>query len=100
VIDSEAVVLGSDGVSDFAALNSGKRNEQAHLYAFDMLSGDGEDHRRLALSLRKANLATDPLKNPDRWQSGRLDIAMAAGFISERCKIGIRSAHRGRKVTP
>jgi ATP-dependent DNA ligase len=56
VIDGEAVVLGPDGVSDFAALNSGKRNEQAQLYAFDMLAGDGEDHR-LPLSLRKANLA-------------------------------------------
>jgi ATP-dependent DNA ligase len=27
------------------------------LYAFDMLAGGGEDHRRLPLSLRKANLA-------------------------------------------
>jgi ATP-dependent DNA ligase len=29
VIDGEAVVLGPDGVSDLAALNSGKRHEQA-----------------------------------------------------------------------
>jgi ATP-dependent DNA ligase len=36
VIDGEAVVLGPGGVSDFAALNSGKRIEQAQLYAFDM----------------------------------------------------------------
>jgi bifunctional non-homologous end joining protein LigD len=26
------------------------------IYAFDMLAGDGEDHRRQTLSLRKANL--------------------------------------------
>jgi ATP-dependent DNA ligase len=45
VIDGEAVVLGSDGVSDFVALHSGKRNEQAQLYAFDMLAGDGADYR-------------------------------------------------------
>jgi bifunctional non-homologous end joining protein LigD len=39
VIDGETVVLGPDGVSDFAALHSGKHNEQARLYAFDMLCG-------------------------------------------------------------
>jgi hypothetical protein len=32
------------------------RSEQAQLYAFDMLAGDGEDHHRLPLSLREANL--------------------------------------------
>ena len=56
-LDGETVVLGPDGVSDFAALHSGRRNERAQLYAFDMLAGDGEDHRQLPLSLRKTNLA-------------------------------------------
>jgi ATP-dependent DNA ligase len=32
------------------------RSEQAQLHAFDMLAGDGEDHHRLPLSLREANL--------------------------------------------
>src|SRR5262249_57414188 len=50
-------LLGPDGVSDFASLHSGRHNERAHLYAFDMLAGDGEDHRQLPLSLRKTNLA-------------------------------------------
>ena len=50
-------MLGADGVSDFDALRSGKHNKQAQLYAFDMLAGDGEDHRRLTLALRKSNLA-------------------------------------------
>jgi ATP-dependent DNA ligase len=44
----EAVVLDKDGVSDFDALAS---------YAFDILAADGEDLRRQALLLRKANLA-------------------------------------------
>ena len=57
VLDGETVVLGPDGVSDFAALHSGRHNERAQLYAFDMLAGDGEDHRQLPLSLRKTNLA-------------------------------------------
>jgi ATP-dependent DNA ligase len=58
VIDGETVVLGLDGVSDFGALHSGRYNERAQLYAFDLLAGDGEDHRQLPLSLRKINLAT------------------------------------------
>jgi len=56
-LDGETVVLGPDGVSDFAALHSGRHNERAQLYAFDMLAGDGEDQRQLPLSLRKTNLA-------------------------------------------
>ena len=50
-------MLGPDGVSDFAALHSGRHNERPQLYAFDMLAGDGEDQRQLPLSLRKTNLA-------------------------------------------
>jgi ATP-dependent DNA ligase len=57
VLDGETVVLGPDGVSDFAALHSGRHNERGQFYAFDMLAGDGEDQRQLPLSLRKTNLA-------------------------------------------
>ena len=57
MIDGETVVLGLDGVSDFGALRSGRHDERAQLYAFDMLAGDGEDHHYLPLSLRKTNLA-------------------------------------------
>ena len=38
-------------------MHSGRHNERAQLYAFDMLAGDGGDQRQLALSLRKTNLA-------------------------------------------
>ena len=54
---SEAVILGVDGVPDFDALHSGKHNEEVQLYAFDMLAGDGDDMRSLPLSMRKTNLA-------------------------------------------
>jgi bifunctional non-homologous end joining protein LigD len=57
VLDGETVVPGPDGVSDFTALRSGRYNERAQLYAFDMLGGDGEDHRQLPLLLRKIKLA-------------------------------------------
>src|SRR6476620_5337280 len=41
VIDGEAVVLGSDGISDFDALHGGRRNADVRLYAFDLLADDG-----------------------------------------------------------
>jgi len=56
VIDGEAVVLGVDGVADFDALHSGKCNEEVQLYAFDCLARDGDDLRKLPLSMRKTNL--------------------------------------------
>jgi bifunctional non-homologous end joining protein LigD len=65
VLDGEAVILGVDGISDFDALHSGKHNEEVQFYAFDMLAGDGEDLRKLPLSMRKANLARLLARRPD-----------------------------------
>jgi bifunctional non-homologous end joining protein LigD len=45
VIGGEAVVLGVDGVPDFNALHSRKHDEEVQLYAFDILTLDGEDLR-------------------------------------------------------
>ena len=57
VIDGEAVLLGVDGVSDFDGLHSRKHDAEVQFYAFDMLVSDGEDLRKLPLSMRKTNLA-------------------------------------------
>jgi ATP-dependent DNA ligase len=57
VIDGEAVLLGVDGISDFDGLHSRKFDAEVQLYAFDALMVDGEDLRRLPLSMRKTNLA-------------------------------------------
>ena len=57
MIDGEAVLLGVDGRSDFNALHSRRHDHEVEFYAFDMLMSDGEDLRKLPLSLRKTNLA-------------------------------------------
>ena len=57
VIDGEAVLLGIDGRSDFNGLHSRKYDDEVQFYAFDILVSDGEDLRRLPLSMRKANLS-------------------------------------------
>ena len=57
VIDGEAVLLGVDGRSDFNGLHSRKHDAEVEFYAFDMLVSDGDDLRRLPLSMRKTNLS-------------------------------------------
>jgi bifunctional non-homologous end joining protein LigD len=57
VIDGEAVLLGVDGRSDFNGLHSRKHDAEVEFYAFDILVSDGEDLRKLPLSMRKTNLA-------------------------------------------
>jgi hypothetical protein len=63
VIDGEAVILGVDGISDFA-LHSVKHNDEVQLYAFDLLAFDGGD-LRFPLSMRKAHLERLLARRPD-----------------------------------
>jgi bifunctional non-homologous end joining protein LigD len=65
VIDGEAVVLGIDGISNFEALHSRRHDEEAQLYAFDIMALDGDDLRNLPLHLRKNNLARLLARRPD-----------------------------------
>ena len=53
MIDGEAVVLGTEGISVFEALHEGKRNAEMRLYAFDLLADDGVDMRDETLQVRK-----------------------------------------------
>jgi bifunctional non-homologous end joining protein LigD len=56
VLDGEAVLLGADGRSDFNGLHSRRHDDGVQFYAFDCLVSDGEDIRKLPLSMRKTNL--------------------------------------------
>jgi len=63
-------------ISDFNRLHSGEHNAEGQLYAFDMLAGDGDDMRKLPLSMRKTNLA--------RLLRGRAEGIFVAG--PKRCR--------------
>ena len=65
VIDGEAVILGVDGISDFDALHSGRHDDEVQLCAFDVLAMDGDDLRRLPLSMRKTNLERLLARRPE-----------------------------------
>ena len=51
------MLLDVDGRSDFDELHSRQHNDEVQFYAFDVLMSDGDDLRKLPLSMRKANLA-------------------------------------------
>ena len=51
------MLLDVDGRSDFDGLHSRKHTDEVQFYAFDLLMSDGDDLRKLPLSMRKANLA-------------------------------------------
>jgi len=57
VLDGEAALLGVDGTSDFNGLHSHNYDDEVQFYAFDILVSEGEDLRKLPLSMRKTNLA-------------------------------------------
>ena len=104
VIDGEAVVLGPNGISDFAALYSGKRNAEVRLYAFDLLADDGVDMRDETLQIRKLWLG----KLLKRSTDGIILNEHEAGAIGPRlfeqaCKMGLEgivSKHRERPYQP
>jgi len=58
-------VRGIDGYSDFNALHSNKHNDEVELFAFDILTLEGDDLRKLPLSMRKTNLARLLARRPD-----------------------------------
>jgi ATP-dependent DNA ligase len=102
VIDGEAVVLRSDGISDFDALHGGRRNAHVRLYAFDLLADDGVDMRHQPLQIRKLWLG----KLLKRSADGILLNEHEAGEIGPRlfeqaCKMGLEgivSKHRGKNL--
>ena len=51
--------------SELVSLHFGKHNDEVQLYALDVLALDGDDLRRLPLSLRKTNLARPLARRPD-----------------------------------
>src|SRR5438874_1942972 len=57
LIDGEVVVCRDDGLSDFKALHSRRRDYDAVLFAFDLIEHQGDDLRNAPLLDRKRQLA-------------------------------------------
>jgi bifunctional non-homologous end joining protein LigD len=98
VIDGEAVLLGVDGISDFDGLHSREHDDEVELYAFDALMVDGDDLRKLPLSMRKTNLARLLALRTDgifvaQFEEGEI----GPGLFRAACRFGLEglvSKHR------
>jgi ATP-dependent DNA ligase len=90
VIDGEAVALGVS-VSDFNALRSNKLNDEAQLYAFDLVALDTDNLRELPLFERKARLAKLLARRPRGAVRERHDRARPA------CRIGPKAWSQNEK---
>ena len=102
VIDGEAVLLGVDGISDFDGLHSRQHDDEVQFYAFDMPCADGEDLRKLPLSMRKTNLARLLARRPDGifiapFEQGEI----GPDLFRQACKFGLEglSASAERAAT-
>ncbi len=90
VLDGEAVLLGVDGRSDFDGLQSRRHDPEVQYYAFDMLVGEGEDLRRLPLSMRKANLAKHLRRRVDGiFLSDFEEGAIGPDLFRHACQLGL-----------
>ena len=101
ILDGEAVVLGVDGVADFNALHSRKRDHEVQLYAFDILALDGDDLRALALSMRKTNLARLLARRPDgifvaEYEQGEI----GPDLFRKACEFGLEGLVSKRRDRP
>jgi bifunctional non-homologous end joining protein LigD len=100
VIDGEAVLLGIDGVSDFDGLHSRKHDDEVQLYAFDILMSDGDDLRKLPLTMRKTNLARILARRPEGIFTAPFEQGeIGPDLFRKACDFGLEglvSKHRDR----
>ena len=90
MIDGEAVILGADGVSDFNALHSGRYNAEVQLCAFDALALEGEDLRKLPLSMRKTNVERLLRGRPDGIFINPFETgAIGPDLFRAACRMGL-----------
>lgn len=84
IIDGEICVLDVQGISDFDALHSNRHNDEAQMYAFDVVALDGDDLRDEPLHARKARL--------DKLLKGRPEGIFVAPFEPGEIEPGLFEA--------
>jgi bifunctional non-homologous end joining protein LigD len=99
-LDSEAVVVGADGVAVFEALHRRHKASDAILYAFDLLELDGEDLRPLPLSSRKAKLARLLARKPAGILFNEHTDEEGVTVFRHACKLGLEGIVSKRLAAP
>jgi ATP-dependent DNA ligase len=101
VLDGELVVCREDGVTDFDKLHSQCFNDQAFLYAFDVLELEGADLRNAPLESRKLALAKLLKKDVSGIQfNGHIDDMDGGKLYEAACKMGLEGIVAKRRDLP
>ena len=103
VIDGEAVCCDEAGVAVFDKLHSRAHDDQAFLYAFDLLELDGEDWRPRPLEERRAKLQKLLTEARAGIQYSEHLEGDGAKIFAHACKLGaegIVSKHRSTPTGP
>ena len=104
IIDGEICVLDVQGISDFNALHSNRHNEEAQLYAFDLVATDGDDLRDVRLFERKARLSKLLKGRPEGIFVAPYELGeIGPGLFDAACRMGLEglvSKHRERRYRP
>ncbi|MBR0801427.1 DNA ligase [Bradyrhizobium jicamae] len=104
MIDGEICVLDVQGISDFDALHSNRHNDEAQLYAFDLLALDGDDLRERTLTDRKGKLAKLLARRPEGifvapYEQGEIGPSLFEAACRMKLE-GLVSKHRLRRYRP
>jgi bifunctional non-homologous end joining protein LigD len=88
-------------VSDFNGLHSHRHDNEVQFYAFDCLALDGDDLRKLPLTLHKTNLARLLARRPDGifvapFEQGEIGPDLFRKACEFRLE-GLVSKHRDRR---
>jgi bifunctional non-homologous end joining protein LigD len=89
VLDGEGVLTDAAGVSQFDQLHGHRRYTAAFLQAFDVLSLDGDDLRRLPLLERKAKLAALLADSFAGIVNDGYVKALGAVVLAKACQLGL-----------
>ncbi len=100
VIDGEAVVLRSDGHSDFEALNTRAGAQRAIYVVFDLLHPDGRELRRRALEEWRASLLAHLVADAERILFSEAIAAEGDVVFNAACRMGLEGIVSKRLGSP
>ena len=100
VLDGEAVCLREDGRPDFHALRSKHACKDARLIAYDLLSVDSEDLRRMPLQERRRRLERLLNNNPTLWFSSHVEGVKGDALFRHACGMNLEGIVSKRVDTP
>jgi len=88
IIDAEAVIIGPDGITDFKAMESRQRDDEAFAYVFDLMVLDGEDLRQRPW-LERRELLRKILRKTSAIHFNDHHLGQGPEIYEQACRMGL-----------